>query len=458
MSTAGLHLNDAALALAIAGELHSVRPSVVHADPADERRFGTDASATARRTPRAVSLDHWSLLGAPNPALPATALKLAKAELRGRLAEAKVSREDSVQLAVPPALPVAALAPLLGTLRADGITVGGFHDSASLTVAALGLSRTTLVLQLGQQHVAAARVVVESGEARTRAVAVRRGSGTAALQQAWLQLASEAMVLRTRFDPLHDAASEQHLFDLLPQAWATATATGAATIELPAAGEARKVNLAAEQWAQRAQAVYRDLLAVLQELRPTGTVDVLLERSLLDLPGLRSKLAELRGCRLLTVGSGIAARAASLQQAAPADDGSVTLQRGHALWSTPLDMPEELPRLADSLAAQSPTHLLWEGRVVSLPRGRRIEVGREVDGAGVQVGEGVAGVSRLHCSLLRDERGVTLQDHSRYGTWLNDQRVLGRTNVLAGDRMRLGDPGIEFGFVAVGEADGPSQG
>jgi hypothetical protein len=30
--------------------------------------------------------------------------------------------------------------------------------------------------------------------------------------------------------------------------------------------------------------------------------------------------------------------------------------------------------------------------------------------------------------------------------------------VLAGDRMRLGDPGIEFGFVAVGEADGPSQG
>jgi len=60
--------------------------------------------------------------------------------------------------------------------------------------------------------------------------------------------------------------------------------------------------------------------------------------------------------------------------------------------------------------------------------------------------------------LLRDERGVTLQDHSRYGTWLNDQRVLGRTNVLAGDRMRLGDPGIEFGFVAVGEADGPSQG
>jgi hypothetical protein len=458
VSTAGLHLNDAALALAIAGELNSVRPSIIYADPADARRFGTDAMATARRTPRAVSADHWSLLGTASSASPAMALTLARAELRGRLAEANVDREAAVQVAVPPALPVAALAPLLGALRADGITVVGFHDAASLTVAALGLQRSTLVVQLGQQHVAAARVVVESGEARTRALAVRRGSGAAALQQAWLQLASEAMVLRTRFDPLHDATSEQQLFDLLPQAWASATATGSATIELPAAGEPRKISLATEQFAHRAQSIYRDLLAALQEVRPVGAVDVLLDRALLELPGLRAKLDELRGCRVLTMSPGVAARAASLQQTMAAADGSVTLQRGHALWSTPLESPLELPRSDGTIAAQSPTHLLWEGRVVSLPRGRPIEVGREVDSAGVQVGEGVAGVSRLHCSLQRDERGVTLQDHSRYGTWLNDQRVVGRVNVLAGDRMRLGDPGIEFGFVAVGEADGPSQG
>jgi hypothetical protein len=458
VSTAGLHLNDAALALAIAGELHSVRPSVIHADPADARLFGSDAMAVARRTPHAVSVDHWSLLGSANPVSPAMALTLARAELGRRLAEANVDREALVQVAVPPALPVASLAALLGALRAEGIIVGGFHDAASLTVAALGLQRSTLVLQLGQQHVAAARVAVESGEARTRAVAVRRGSGAAALQQAWLQLASEAMVRRTRFDPLHDAICEQQLFDLLPQAWASASATGSATIELPAAGEPRRISLAAEQFAQRAQSVYRDLLAVLQEVRPVSTVEVLLDRALLELPGLRTKLDELRGCRLLTMSPGVAARAASLQQTTPATDGSVTLQRGHALWSTPLESPLELPRPDAAIAAPSPTHLLWEGRVVSLPRGRRIDMGREVDSAGVQVGEGVAGVSRLHCSLQRDERGVTLQDHSRYGTWLNDQRVLGRVNVLAGDRVRLGDPGVEFSFVAVGEADAPSQG
>ena len=109
MSTAGLHLNDAALALAIAGELNSVRPSIIYADPADARRFGTDAMATARRTPRAVSADHWSLLGTASSASPAMALTRARAELRGRLAEANVDREAAVQVAVPPALPVAAL-------------------------------------------------------------------------------------------------------------------------------------------------------------------------------------------------------------------------------------------------------------------------------------------------------------------------------------------------------------
>ena len=37
------------------------------------------------------------------------------------------------------------------------------------------------------------------------------------------------------------------------------------------------------------------------------------------------------------------------------------------------------------------------------------------------------------------------------------QRHQQAVNVLAGDRRRIGDPGVEFGFVAVGEADGPSQ-
>ena len=59
------------------------------------------------------------------------------------------------------------------------------------------------------------------------------------------------------------------------------------------------------------------------------------------------------------------------------------------------------------------------------------------------------GVSRSHCTLLR-ERGRTLvRDHSRYGTFVNGARVDGEAEIGAGDRLRVGSPGFVLELVAV---------
>jgi pSer/pThr/pTyr-binding forkhead associated (FHA) protein len=42
-----------------------------------------------------------------------------------------------------------------------------------------------------------------------------------------------------------------------------------------------------------------------------------------------------------------------------------------------------------------------------------------------------------------------LFDHSSYGTWLNDERVAHRTRLKAGDRLRLGYPGIVLELIAI---------
>jgi pSer/pThr/pTyr-binding forkhead associated (FHA) protein len=66
----------------------------------------------------------------------------------------------------------------------------------------------------------------------------------------------------------------------------------------------------------------------------------------------------------------------------------------------------------------------------------------------LQVVGAAAGVSRVHCSLLRTPQGVTVIDHSRYGTWLNDEAVIGRAPLRAGDRLRLGRPGVTLELIA----------
>ena len=55
----------------------------------------------------------------------------------------------------------------------------------------------------------------------------------------------------------------------------------------------------------------------------------------------------------------------------------------------------------------------------------------------------------MHCTLRRVEGEVLVEDHSRYGTYLNGRRVEERAVLRPGDRLRLGTPGIEVQLIEV---------
>ncbi|MGB8327879.1 MAG: FHA domain-containing protein, partial [Steroidobacteraceae bacterium] len=74
--------------------------------------------------------------------------------------------------------------------------------------------------------------------------------------------------------------------------------------------------------------------------------------------------------------------------------------------------------------------------------------------ATIELPEGLAAVSRRHCTLLREGGELMLIDHSRYGTLVNGERVAGRTRLRTGDTVRLGDPPVELSLIAVGTPAG----
>jgi pSer/pThr/pTyr-binding forkhead associated (FHA) protein len=99
---------------------------------------------------------------------------------------------------------------------------------------------------------------------------------------------------------------------------------------------------------------------------------------------------------------------------------------------------------------QPPSHVLYEGRAFALDRGP-LAVGRGGDGeTAIVLPEGLAGVSRRHCTFLHDGEHLVLVDHSAYGTFVNGERVAERVRLLAGDRVRIGEPGVELSLIAVG--------
>jgi hypothetical protein len=337
-------------------------------------------------------------------------------------------------------------------MRAEGFDVGAFYDAAPLVVARTALPGVTIVMEMGLGYICASRVETDR-EVRRRASTFRRGPGLLALYQCWLQQIAEAMVLQTRFDPLHEGTSEQRLYDDLERAYSIAAQTGVAEIELPTPNGVVLINVSRDQFAEAASSIYDEVVAVLHELRPAGDkTNILIDESLLRLPGFLGRLASVRGCRVFSHSTGLASLAAAAERGRADADGSVSIQRGF----TPLQ-PIESPKEIDLSEFQSasdrpPTHALFEGKAIALPRGL-LEIGRNPASHGLRLAEGLAGVSRLHCSLQGDESGVTLIPHSPQGVWLNDERVRGRVRVSSGDQLRVGTPGVVIDLIAVGGAD-----
>jgi len=456
MSVIGVYLNDWALSV-VGGDLPaSTMPSIVHADPARAQTMGCPARNTARLTPHLVSTDHWATLARQGSNTPSDARSIVRAELRRRLAGS--STDTVLQCAVPAVFNSDALSVLLALMRTEGLNVGGFHDAAALMVSASGLSGPTLVVEMGLGHVSVTRVDADS-EVRRRSSATRFGAGFAALQQSWLQRVADAMVLHTRFDPLHDGLSEQRLYDQLESAYSTAAVEGVAEISLPLPTGTLEVRLTRDQFSEAASSTYDQMFAVLHELRPADAkTNIVLDERMLRLPGLIERLASIRGSKVFVYPTDFPAHAASAETSSVEADGSVSIQRGYLRRLT-IEALKEIDLSSFPAAAYiAPTHILVDGKAIELPRAP-FEIGRSPASHGLKISEGFAGVSRLHCSLQTDESGVTLVPHSQQGTWLNDERVRGRVRVSSGDRLRIGVPGVIFLLIAVGVADcaAPSQ-
>jgi pSer/pThr/pTyr-binding forkhead associated (FHA) protein len=77
-------------------------------------------------------------------------------------------------------------------------------------------------------------------------------------------------------------------------------------------------------------------------------------------------------------------------------------------------------------------------------------LGRDpADANALRLPEGIAGLSRRHCTLRRDHGRTLLVDHSSYGSFVDGARVNGRAFLAAGSVLRLGTPGIELPLVAL---------
>ena len=106
----------------------------------------------------------------------------------------------------------------------------------------------------------------------------------------------------------------------------------------------------------------------------------------------------------------------------------------------------------DRANAGVPSHVLFGHNAYAIGNSPLVLGSQEGEGGRfIALAADMPGISRQHCSLARKNGQCVVEDHSRYGTFLNGHRVDGSSVLQVGDALRIGTPGFEFQLITTDE-------
>ncbi len=459
MSTLAIEINDAGLVIADESGVLAVEPGFAYVDESGIVT-GRPAAEQARLKPDRVANRYWLELGLEEPAgsrdFGATPAELAYAQLEA-LWRPFADRADAAVLVVPGSYTKEQLGLLLGLADECGISVRAMIDAAVAASTRPYPDRQLVYADAGLHRVSV--TPLEQGEdVRAEAERGLEAGGLSTYVDMLAKRAAELFVAATRFDPFHDAASEQRLYDRLTSWIAALHTEEQLELSLPYGGEEVFVGVKREQLLGAASGFYKALVQLIAASRAAGRpLVVQLSDRLAQLPGLERELARLDAASIVRLPEGYAARASLSAIGRAGAAGDVKWLR-RAAWREPAVPLEQTPPPASpaggvarepASAARAPTHVVYRGIAYAVGAGGLL-IGRgKTNGQRTIVVDDQSGVSRSHCRVHVRDGEMRLEDLSSYGTFVNERRVSGEETLKAADVIRVGSPGAQLHVVSV---------
>jgi hypothetical protein len=464
MDTYALELNDAGVALVRA--LDGGRAELLDESPGfalieqDRVLTGSQAYARWRLRPRFAHNRYFLELSTEPLSRPVsyaqTTADLAYAQLT-ELLQTHVGRDAELLLAVPAGFSREQLGLLLGVLRECGATVvgvvdGGLAATAEAEIAPrsahldLQLHRAVLSVLEHDRHESLARVQYD----------INPRVGVMSLQQAAMQYIADVFVRKTRFDPLYEAQNEQSLADRLPGLLSSLRTQETIECVIEARAGNYTVELARSGLIAALSGTYQEFAPLIQgALRAHETLPLALSHHFDAWPGLTEYVDGIPAVNARVLPRAAAAfgtlrHVASIRRA---PEALALVTRLPAALATDVAVSASLP--VHVPAEQQPTHVLFNARAIAITR-EPLALGWSVSerARALTLPSGVPGLSRSHCTLVRRNGVVVVEDHSTYGSFINDARVQGAGVLKVGDRLRLGAPGVSLELIQLVNDDG----
>ncbi|MEM9401530.1 MAG: FHA domain-containing protein [Pseudomonadota bacterium] len=447
MSLLAAHINDGAITVLNAERLLYRQPGFALLD--DEGiSLGDAAEHVARLKPRRIDHRFWERMDT-EPLGYSRFPNLSSADLVSRHLEqvwsAVSGAGDQLLIAVPGYMSNQQLSLFLGIASELNIPIAGLVDAAVAATRREYRNAVPVHIDISLHKSILSRLS-QDGQVLVERTEVIDASGLSGLSDAWIRKISDCFVHQSRFDPLHTAETEQALADALPHWLAASMRADSVSMTVESRGTNYTAEIESIDLVSAAAPVYQRIAAQLRTLLRADEVPaVQLSDRAARMPGLADMLSARVGGEVFLLEPGATARGL-LKRGALEQTGGAAVSLLKALpWDqAAVDIDVDIA----SNDGTQPTHVLFD-HVAYPVNDRPLVLGSQSsDGARwIDFGRDMPGVSRRHCSLVREGGQCVVEDHSRYGTFLNGHRIDGSVVLQNGDTLRLGTPGFELELI-----------
>jgi hypothetical protein len=343
---------------------------------------------------------------------------------------------------------------ILGIAQELGMPVKGFLPLALAAASSPVPDKMLLHLDI---HLHRLEVVyLEQGEQLTlRDCSTTSERGLLHLYRGWVDAIAQEFVRTTRFDPLHQAASEQELYDRLPGMISNLQHNSSVMLEMIGGTAAHRITLERDLMVHRAESVYREIFRLvdrMQSKRAGGRTSTVLQVShrLAGLPGCKEMLGTIKDAQIFELdrGAGVSGVLKIWHRLeAQRKNQGISFYTSRP-WQRPLRSYGRASATGQT-AQPKPTHLLY--RSVAYPISEKpLTIGSAHDGGQTQATIIVeaAGVSPKHCTVSINGGKIVLSNVSDQGTFVDEKKVNGSINLKLGQIIRVGEPGEQLQVIA----------
>ena len=354
MSLAIINLNDASLQLALDGDLVSTSPGYAVLNN-DKLLTGETAAQNTKLLPRWTNSRFWSQLSMA-PIAGATSqvrhhADIAFSHLEDLWKAVAADATDAI-FVVPGYYDQENLSLLLGIAKECGIPVRGVIDHSVVIASNLPLQQKILHLDI-HLHAITLTTLTNTGTIRRQGVKTVVETGLATLWDRWSAIIANQFIQSTRFDPMHDAGSEQQLFDQLPGWIAALPSSNMHNFSLTSDAGEHNVAISNESLMRACAPLYPQIVQAIREEIGTGEqTSVLLSHQFMGFPGLQEALKLVPEINLVEAGELKAIGSANLHQ------DKILSEAGTVSHILQLDAGEVEP--SQISVDDTPTHILYD--------------------------------------------------------------------------------------------------